>query len=53
MNKELDISEEEVQHIINEVDYFGNHKINYSEFLVATIDLDEFMNEKKLMAIFN
>lgn len=53
MNKEIDISEQEVQQIISEVDYFGNHKINYSEFLVATINLDEFLNENKLMAIFN
>lgn len=44
-NKEINISETEVQNIINEVDYFGNNKINYSEFIVATLDLDDFLND--------
>jgi len=52
-NKEINISESEIMSIINEVDYFGNQKINYSEFIVATINLDEFLNENKLLALFN
>ena len=35
------------------MDYFGNHKINYSEFLAATLDVKVFLNEDKLNAIFN
>lgn len=42
-----------MQSIINEVDYFGNNKINYSEFIVATIDMNDFLNENKLKALFN
>lgn len=42
-----------MEQIINEVDYFGNHKINYSEFLAATLDVKAFLNEEKLNAIFS
>lgn len=49
---DLQISSEHVEKIINEVDYFGNHKINYSEFLAATLDVKVFLNEDKLNAIF-
>jgi Ca2+-binding EF-hand superfamily protein len=33
------VKDDEVERIINEVDYFGNHKISYSEFLSATISV--------------
>lgn len=52
-NKDISISEQEITNIIAEVDYFGNSKINYSEFIVATLDLDEFLDDNKLMALFN
>ena len=35
------------------MDYFGNHKINYSEFLAATLDVKAFLNDDKLNAIFS
>ena len=38
--------------MIKEVDYHGNGKINYSEFLSATIDLKSFLTQQKLKAIF-
>ena len=38
--------------MITEVDYHGNGKINYSEFLSATIDVRSFMTEQKMQAIF-
>lgn len=47
------MSTEQVEQIISEVDYFGNHKINYSEFLAATLDVKAFLNEDKLNAIFS
>ena len=34
-----------VQEMIKEVDYYGNGKINYSEFLSATINVRSFMTE--------
>ena len=38
--------------MITEVDYQGNGKINYTEFLAATINLSTFIDESKLQAIF-
>ena len=36
-----------------QVDFFGNKKINYSEFLMATLDVKKFIDDNKLQAIFN
>ena len=48
----VEISREEIKEMIAEIDYQGNGKINYSEFLAATVDLATFMSEAKLTAIF-
>ena len=50
--KQLSISTKEIAEMINEVDYHGNGKINYSEFLSATINVRTFMTEQKMQAIF-
>ncbi len=47
------MTEEQLDRIIDEVDYFGNQKINYTEFLMATLDVRSFMDDNKLRAIFN
>lgn len=41
------ISEEEAAQIIRELDYFENGKIHYTEFIAATLDLndDKFFGE--------
>ena len=36
---DMGITQEQIDKIIDEVDYFGNQKINYTEFLVATMDV--------------
>ena len=50
------LSKEEVEEIIKEVDYAGNGKINYSEFLTATVDISKLLSGKdgnaKIRAIF-
>lgn len=46
------MSTKEIQEMIHEVDYHGNGKINYSEFLSATINVRTFMTEQKMQAIF-
>jgi len=51
--KKLNMSDNEIKDLISEVDYAGNGKINYSEFLSATIDLHSFLDEQKLLAVFN
>ena len=50
--KQLSMSTKEIQEMIQEVDYHGNGKINYSEFLSATINVRTFMTEQKMQAIF-
>jgi len=50
--KQLNMSSKEIQEMIQEVDYHGNGKINYSEFLSATINVRTFMTEQKMQAIF-
>jgi len=42
----------EIDKIIKEVDYHGNGKINYSEFLAATISVQSFLTEEKLWMLF-
>ena len=38
--------------IIDNLDYARNQKINYSEFIAATINVSEFLTDEKLEAIF-
>lgn len=47
------MTEKEIQSVIKEIDYRGNNKINYTEFLAATISIKKFLTEEKLLAIFN
>ena len=35
----LHLTNDQIDSIISEVDYFGNKKINYTEFIVATLDV--------------
>ena len=41
-----------VQAIMNNVDYHGNGKINYSEFLAATVSVRSVLTDVKLYALF-
>ncbi len=50
--KHLGLSGKDIEELIREVDYQGNGKINYSEFLSATIDVKHFLSEQRLRAIF-
>jgi len=51
-SSKLNLSDREVDVIMNEVDYAGNQKINYSEFLAATCVARDFLTEAKLMTLF-
>lgn len=42
---DVKVSEQEIQHMISEIDYHGNGKINYSEFLAATVSIKTFMTD--------
>jgi Ca2+-binding EF-hand superfamily protein len=52
-HSDIAIPDQEVERIIDEVDYFGNKKINYTEFLVATLDVKQFLDDNMLQALFN
>ena len=45
-------NEEKIDEIIKEIDYFGNGKINYSEFLAATISMQTALTQEKLWTLF-
>jgi len=51
-HKKVKLSEKDIEDIIFEIDDNGNGKINYSEFLAATVSLKEFMTEEKLWMMF-
>ena len=39
------MTSEEIKKIVKELDYADNNKINYSEFIAATIDTVKFLND--------
>lgn len=47
-DSQMTIPDEQIDKIITEVDYFGNGKINYTEFLVATLDVKQFLDDNML-----
>lgn len=46
------ISSEEIEDIISEIDVQGNQKINYTEFIAATLNVKETLTEAKLLTLF-
>ena len=53
MAQRMGASSQEIKDMIDQIDYHNNKKINYSEFLAATIDIKEFLTESRLKAVFN
>lgn len=51
--RDLNMSNKEVEDLINEIDYHGNGKINYTEFLAATVSINKFMTDRRMRAIFS
>ena len=48
-----DVTDSEIREMIGQIDYHNNQKINYSEFLAATIDVKQFLTDSRLKAVFN
>lgn len=46
------MNEDDIAKIFDEVDFNGEKKINYTEFLAATISVKKILTEEKLRAIF-
>ena len=42
----------EIDKIIREIDYVGNGKINYTEFLSATLEIKDTLTEEMLWRLF-
>jgi len=53
MHRNMNTSGQEIANIISQMDYHGNKKINYSEFLAATIDIRDFLTDSRLNAAFH
>jgi Ca2+-binding EF-hand superfamily protein len=47
------MSKEDVQKLMDNIDYDKSSKINYNEFLAASIDVSKHLTKKKLDALFN
>ena len=52
-NYDLSITDQQAESIIKEIDYFGNGKINYTEFMTATLDVSSALDNSLLNAIFS
>ncbi len=48
----LNLPQDEIDRIMKDVDFQGNGKINYSEFLAATLSVKNVLNEELLFALF-
>lgn len=46
------MTREQLEEVMKSVDYAGNGKINYSEFLVATVPVQNLISYDKLWALF-
>lgn len=49
----ISMQDDQIQDIINEIDYSGNGKINFTEFLVATMDVKKQLTNELLIALFS
>lgn len=45
--------ENQLQELMAELDYAGNGKINYSEFLAATVNARTFFDDTRLRVVFS
>ena len=48
----IGVADGEIDKIIREIDYVGNGKINYTEFLSATLSVEESLTEEMLWRLF-
>ena len=46
------VREDDINRIISEIDYVGNGKINYTEFLAATLSISETLSDEMLNRLF-
>ena len=51
--KNHNLTTAEINSVIKEIDYAGNGKINYSEFLCATMDVKKTITDARVRSVFN
>ena len=49
---EMHMSDEDITKMFDNVDYAGNKKINYSEFISATLSVQQVLTQEKLIQLF-
>lgn len=47
-----ELSEQELERIVKEVDLQGNGVINYHDFIAATFNVDKYANQQRLESLF-
>ena len=47
------MTREDIQKLMDNLDYDHNSRINYNEFLAASIDLSKHLTKKKLDSLFS
>ena len=52
INKSITIPDEKIDEIIKEVSFYGNGRINYTEFLAATIKVKKVLNKAWIWTLF-
>lgn len=52
-NHAKSMTKQQIEELIHNVDYMGNDKINYTEFLSATIDPRILEDEERIKGVFN
>jgi calcium-dependent protein kinase len=51
--KSQNLTEEQISSIMKELDYQGNGKINYTEFLSATLNIQTIITDARMRSLFN
>jgi len=51
-NESIQVPDDEIDKIIDEVDFAGNGQINYHEFLAATVQVKDVMSNARLYTLF-
>jgi hypothetical protein len=50
--KEAGLPEQDVDSVIKNVDFNDNQLINYHEFIAATVEIQQFLTQETLWALF-
>ena len=49
---EPELKEDEINEMFKEIDVHRNNKINYSEFMIAAINVQKYLTEERMKALF-